>query len=52
VLGHADVSTTKTVYAAYEQRTLRKGFEQFNPTASEQVAEIEAEQELRRGHAT
>jgi site-specific recombinase XerD len=48
LLGHANVNTTKHVYAAYEQRTLRKGFEKFNPTASEQVAELEAEQEHRR----
>jgi hypothetical protein len=34
---------TKTVYAAYEQQTLRKGFDQYNPTVSEQIAELEAE---------
>ena len=49
LLGHANVNTTKKVYAAYEQRTPLKGFEKFNPTASQQVAEIEAEQERRRG---
>lgn len=49
LLGHADVSTTKTVYAAYEKQTLRKGFDQFNRTASEQAAELEAEQERRTG---
>jgi len=48
LLGHANVSTTKTVYAAYEQRTLRKGFDQYNPTASAQVAQLDAEQEQRR----
>jgi hypothetical protein len=36
------------VYAAYEQQTLRKGFDQFNPTLTQQVAELEAEQEQRR----
>jgi site-specific recombinase XerD len=49
LLGHANVNTTKKVYAAYEQQTLRKGFEQFNPSAGQQVAELEAEQERRRG---
>ncbi len=48
LLGHTDVSTTKTVYAAYEQRTLRKGFDQYNPTAAQQAAELDAEQERRR----
>jgi Phage integrase family len=48
LLGHANVNTTKKVYAAYEQQTLRKGFEQFNPSASQQVAELEAEQRRRR----
>ena len=33
LLGHANVNTTKKVYAAYEQRTLIKGFEKFNPSA-------------------
>ena len=49
LLGHANVNTTKKVYAAYEQRTLLKGFEKFNPSASQQVADLEAEQERRRG---
>jgi integrase/recombinase XerD len=49
LLGHADISTTKTVYATYAQQTLRKGFDQFNPSASDQVAELEAEQDRRRG---
>jgi site-specific recombinase XerD len=48
LLGHANVNTTKKVYAAYEQRTLIKGFEKFNPSASQQIAELEAEQERRR----
>jgi site-specific recombinase XerD len=48
LLGHANITTTKTVYAAYEQRTLRKGFDEFNPSATQQVAELEAEQERRR----
>ena len=51
LLGHANVNTTKKGYAAYEQRTLLKGFEKFNPRASQQVAEIEAEQERRRAGA-
>jgi site-specific recombinase XerD len=49
LLGHANISTTKTVYAVYENQTLRKGFDQYNPSASDQVAELEAEQERRRG---
>jgi site-specific recombinase XerD len=49
LLGHANVNTTKTVYAAYEQRTLQKGFEQYNPGLADQVAELEAEQQRRRG---
>jgi integrase len=44
LLGHANVNTTKKVYAAYEQQTLRKGFAQYNPSASQQAAELEAEQ--------
>jgi hypothetical protein len=52
LLGHANVNTTKKVYAAYEQQTLRKGFEQFNPSASQQVAELEAEQRRRRDDST
>jgi len=48
LLGHANVSTTKTVYAADEQRTLRDGFDQYNPSASAQAAELEAEQARRR----
>jgi site-specific recombinase XerC len=52
LLGHANISTTKSVYAAYERQTLRKGFDEFNPSASEQAADVEAEQERRRapGH--
>ncbi|HLZ28471.1 MAG TPA: tyrosine-type recombinase/integrase, partial [Chloroflexota bacterium] len=49
LLGHANVNTTKLVYAAYEQRTLVKGFAKFNPSATQQIAELEAEQERRRG---
>jgi site-specific recombinase XerD len=49
LLSHANVNTTKKVYAAYEQQTLRKGFVQHNPSALQQVAEIEAEHEWRRG---
>jgi len=48
LLGHASVDATKRVYAAYEQQTLLKGFEKFNPSASQQVAELEAEQARRR----
>jgi site-specific recombinase XerD len=48
LLGHTNIGTTKLVYAAYEQQTLRKGFDDFNPTVSEQVGELEAEQMRRR----
>jgi len=48
LLGHASPTVTKNIYAMFEQRTLREGFEQFNPSASQQVAELEAEQERRR----
>jgi hypothetical protein len=33
--------------AAYQQQTLRKGFDDFNSTARRQVAELEAEQARR-----
>ena len=49
LLGHANVNTTKKVCAADEQQTLRRGFQQFNPSAFQQVAELEAEQARRRG---
>jgi hypothetical protein len=48
LLGHANFSTTQIVYAKYEQQTLPKGFDEFNPTVTELVAEVESEQELRR----
>jgi integrase/recombinase XerD len=48
LLGHSSPTVTRQVYAQYEQRTLRKGFDQYNPSASEQVAELEAEHERRR----
>jgi hypothetical protein len=47
LLGHARVSPTKGVYAVHELQTLWKGFEQFNPTISEQVAELEVERQRR-----
>jgi site-specific recombinase XerD len=50
LLGHSSPTVTRQVYAQYKQRTLRRGFDQYNPTAREQVAELEAEQEQRRGH--
>jgi hypothetical protein len=49
LLGHANVNTTKHVNAAYESWTLIKGFEKFNPSASQQIAELQAEQAPRRG---
>jgi hypothetical protein len=44
LLGHSSPTVTRQVYAAYEQKSLRKGFDKYNPSASEQVAELEAEQ--------
>jgi site-specific recombinase XerD len=43
LLGHANVTTTQTVYAKYEQQTLPKGFDEFNPTVTELIAEVESE---------
>jgi site-specific recombinase XerD len=48
LLGHSSPTVTRQVYAIYEQRTLRKGFDQYNHSATQQVAELEAEQERRR----
>ena len=48
LLGHSSPTVTRQVYAAYEQRTLRKHFDNYNPTATQQVAKLEAEQEQRR----
>jgi site-specific recombinase XerD len=48
LLGHSSPTVTRQVYAAYEQRTLRKHFDRYNPTTSQQVAKLEAEQEQRR----
>ena len=48
LLGHTNVNTTKKVYAAYEQQTLRKGFEQYNPSATRQVADLEPLRDVRQ----
>lgn len=48
LLGHSSRTVTRQVYAAYEQRTVRAGFDKYNPPASEQVAKLEAEQRQRR----
>jgi integrase len=48
LLGHSSPTVTRQVYAAYEQRTLRKGFDKYNPPISQQVAKLEAEREQRR----
>jgi hypothetical protein len=47
LLGHSSPTVTRQVYAAYEQRTVRAGFDKYNPPASEQVAKLEAEQRQR-----
>ena len=41
LLGHSLPTVTCQVYAAYEQRTLRKHFDNYNPTASQQVPKLE-----------
>ena len=48
VLGHADPSTTKTVYAHYSPRFLRDAVAKYSATLAELVAELEAEQARRR----
>jgi integrase/recombinase XerD len=48
LLGHSSPTVTRQVYAQYERRTLHKGFDQYNLSASDQVAELESEQERRR----
>jgi len=51
LLGHSSPTVTRQAYAAYEQRTVRAGFDKYNPPASQQAAKLEAEQERRRGTA-
>jgi integrase/recombinase XerC len=48
VLGHATPETTKKVYAHYTPKFLRATVAKYSATPSELVAELEAEQRLRR----
>jgi integrase len=48
LLGHPSPTVTRQLYAAYEQRTVRKAFDKYNPLTSEQVAKLEAEQQQQR----
>ena len=49
VLGHASPTTTKAIYAHYTPKFLRGAVEKYSATPAELVAELEAEQEHRRG---
>jgi site-specific recombinase XerD len=48
VLGHANPSTTKLIYAHYTPKFLRAAVEKYSATPAELVAELEAEQARRR----
>jgi site-specific recombinase XerD len=52
VLGHATPGTTKLIYAHYTPKFLRAAVEKYSASPAELVAELEAEQERRRGRAT
>ncbi len=49
VLGHASPVTIKQIYAHYTPKVLRVAVEKYSATPAELVAELEAEQERRRG---
>ena len=51
VLGHADPSTTKSIYAHYTPKKLRNVVLQYSASPAELVAEYEAEEAARRGSA-
>ena len=48
VLGHADPSTTKQIYAHYTPKKLRAVVLEYSASPAELVAEFEAEEERRR----
>jgi site-specific recombinase XerD len=49
VLGHSSPETTKQIYAHMTPKVLRDAVEKYSATPAELVAELEAEQERRRG---
>ena len=49
MLGHSSPETTKQIYAHYTPKVLRAAVEKYSATPAELVAELEAEQERRRG---
>ena len=49
VLGHSSPETTKSIYAHYTPKFLRDAVEKYSATPAELVAELEAEQQRRRG---
>jgi site-specific recombinase XerD len=49
VLGHADPSTTKSIYAHYTPKKLRAVVLEYSASPAELVAEFEAEEANRRG---
>lgn len=48
LLGPSAPMIMRQVYAAYERKAVRAGFDKDNPPTSEQVAKLEAEQQRRR----
>jgi site-specific recombinase XerD len=48
VLGHADPSTTKAIYAHYTPQFLRESVAKYSATPAELIAELDAERERRR----
>ena len=51
VLGHSSPLTMKSIYAHYTPKFLREAVQRYSATPAELVAELEAEQERRRGTA-